>query len=412
METAGSGAMPQPPLPDPHIWQEDVHQLWEQNQSQQAIDLLLERINTHQPAVPKALGLQLVYYIYRLGDLQAAERFLARLQHMHPGDIEILENLAVTVSLQGRAAEAIHLYEQVISRNARSTNAWDGHAACLAKLERYDEARRSGERALALKTEAAQPLPGWQPPATGIEAFLQRPGAEERRPVVSFSLWGRNPRYLRGALRNALLVPELYPGWQARFALDESVPLEFRALLSQLGADCRLMPTGQSLRQKLCWRFLVANDTGVSRFLVRDCDSVVNQREVAAVRQWLASEQWFHVMRDWWTHTDPVLAGMWGGVAGVLPDLQTLLTAYSPRARETANVDQWFLRDVLWGSLRAHALIHDRCFRSEASRPWPLPAPTGDYHVGQDEFSVNRGGQANWLAGWLQQHPCLQLPGE
>jgi hypothetical protein len=52
---------------------------------------------------------------------------------------------------------------------------------------------------------------------------------------------------------------------------------------------------------------------------VRDADSVLNLRERLAVDDWLASGRWFHIMRDWWSHTDLVLAGMWGGVAGVLP---------------------------------------------------------------------------------------------
>lgn len=397
---------------DPSAWQADVHQLWEQGQRQDAIDRLLQRINAHQPAVPRVLGLQLIYYIFLLGDLKEAERFLRMLLHVHPDDNEILENLAVTLSRQGRAAEAIPCFERVLARDPRVANAWDGLTACLAEEKRYDEAARSGEQALALKTEAAKPLEPWQLPARTPRDYLARPGLEERRDVVSFSIWGADPRYLRGALRNALLIPELYPGWQARFYLDESVPQEFRALLTQVGADCRLMPADQTLRQKLCWRFLVANDPGVGRFLVRDCDSVVNQREVAAVQQWLASECWFHVMRDWWTHTDPILAGMWGGISGVLPDLQVLLSAYRPVARETANVDQWFLRDVLWGSIRPHALIHDRCFRSAGSQPWPTPTPSGSHHVGQDEFAVNRVGQAIWLAGWLQRYPCLQLQGE
>ena len=180
--------------------------------------------------------------------------------------------------------------------------------------------------------------------------------------------------------------------------------------LHALGADVQRMPAGQSLRQKLCWRFHVANDPGVGRFLVRDCDSVVNQREVQAVMQWQASSCWFHVMRDWWSHTDPILAGMWGGIAGVLPDLQQLLLAYEPAALETANVDQWFLRDQLWGSIHPHALIHDRCFRSSRSQPWPSPDPPGDRHVGQDEFAVRRRQQATWLSPWIRRLPCLQLP--
>jgi hypothetical protein len=168
------------------------------------------------------------------------------------------------------------------------------------------------------------------------------------------------------------------------------VPEAFISLLQGLGAEVQRMPAGQSLRQKLCWRFLVTNDPGIGRFIVRDCDSVVNQREVRAVEQWLVSDRWFHVMRDWWTHTDPILAGLWGGISGVLPDLQTLLAAYTPTALETANVDQWFLRDVLWGSIRHHALIHDRCYRSEGSQPWPDADPSANVHVGQDEFAVRR----------------------
>lgn len=409
-----SSSMPSPSLSrfDPHIWQADIHQLWEQGQRQAAIDRLLQRINTHQPAVPRALGLQLIYYIFLLGDLKEAERFLRMLLQVHPDDLEIQENLAVMLSRQGRAAEAIPCFEHVLARDARLANAWDGLTACLAEEKRYDEAVRSGERSLALKTETARPLEHWQPPTTTPRAYLERPGLEARRDVVSFSIWGANPRYLRGALRNALLIPDLYPGWQARFYLDETVPEDFRALLAQLGADCRLMPAGHNLRQRLCWRFLVANDPAVGRFLVRDCDAVVNQREVAAVQQWLASKHWFHVMRDWWTHTDPILAGLWGGIAGVLPELAPLLASYSPAAKETANVDQWFLRDVLWGSIRPLALIHDRCFRSEGSQPWPTATPSGNRHVGQDEFAVNREGQATWLAGWLQRYPCLQLQGE
>ena len=230
--------------------------------------------------------------------------------------------------------------------------------------------------------------------------------------MIAFSIWGSNPRYLRGALRNALLIPDLYPGWQARFHLDTTVPLEFKELLQSLGAEVRLMHAGQTMRQKLCWRFQVANDPAVGRFLVRDCDSVVNQREVAAVQQWLASERWFHVMRDWWSHTDPILAGLWGGVAGVLPDLTALLSTYRPPAKETANVDQWFLRDLLWGSIRPLALVHDRCFRNEGSVPWPDPDPVGNRHVGQNEFGAQRPQQAAWLRAWIRRTPCLQLADE
>lgn len=395
-------------------WQQDVQALWDQGRRKAAIDLLLQRINATQPVVPRLLGLQLSYYVFTLGDLAGAEHFLRKLLVVHPDDQEILENLAVIVGRQGRSGEAVRLFEQVLlmAGDTASANVWDGLTANLAQLNRFEEARKAGERALAIKTAAARLLPSWQPPAGTPRDHLNRPGRERRRDVIAFSLWGANPRYLCGALRNTLLISDLYPGWQARFYLDETVPEEIRTLLAQLGADCRLMPPCQSLRQRLCWRFHVANDATAGRFLVRDCDSVVNQREVAAVAEWLASEKWFHAMRDWWTHTDPLLAGMWGGIAGVLPELQPLVDSYTPASKETANVDQWFLRDVLWGNIRPLSLIHDRCFRSEGSRSWPTPNPDGDRHVGQNESAVNRKEQARWLGAWLNRYPSLRFEEE
>lgn len=398
---------------NPNTFQTDIHQIWERGNRLEAISQLLVRINNTQPDVPTGLGLQYVYYLFLLDDLSQAERYLRILLAIHPDDIEVLENLAVVLKRQGKSKEAFPFFEQVVQQAPFSCNAWDGLTACLETEQRFEEARRAGERSLELKTQQAQPLPDWRPPQQSPHQLLEqrrRSGAALNN-VVSFSLWGNHPRYLRGSLRNALLIPVLYPGWHARFYVDETVPQDFRSVLDSLGCDVQLMPANQSLRKKLCWRFLVANDPEVGRFLVRDCDSVVSQREAAAVQQWLESDRWFHVMRDWWTHTDPILAGMWGGVGSVLPDLAQLLDTYNPKAKETANVDQWFLRDVLWGSIRHFALVHDRCFRCHGSQEWPTASPADSWHVGMNEYAVQQGNQSLWLDGWIKSYPYLSGDG-
>ena len=390
-------------------FQNDIHAIWEDGDRMAAISALLERINDTRPKVPKALGLQFVYYLFLLGDLPQAEHYLRILLAIHPNDPEIIENLAVVLKRQDKSRPAMALFLQVVQANCNSTNAWDGLASCFADESRFEDAKMAGERSLSLKTQAAKPLADWQVPTVTTKQFLeqQRQAGNAVQNVISFSLWGSTPRYLRGALRNALLIPEIYPGWKSRFYIDETVPHDFQSILFALGCDLRLMPEKQSLRQKLCWRFLVANDPSVGRFLVRDCDSVVSQREVAAVQQWIGSECWFHVMRDWWTHTDPILAGMWGGISGVLPDLTELLTAYRPKAKETANVDQWFLRDVLWGSVKHSAFVHDRCFRCPGSYEWPTATPAGNSHVGMNEHAVETERQSLWLSGWIKSYPHL-----
>lgn len=272
-----------------------------------------------------------------------------------------------------------------------------------------DEAADAGTHALLSKDRGCDPARarGWALPSGRPEGVAAAPG---KRNVISFSLWGVNPRYLRGLLRNLLLAPDLHPGWKVRVHLDSTVPKEFVTLIHETGGETVLQPDGQTVRQKLTWRFLVADDPAVGRFLVRDADSVFSLRESLAVRAWTESDRWFHVMRDWWTHTDLVLAGMWGGIAGVLPPMAVMLERYAPPALDAPNVDQWFLRDVVWAFMRQSCLVHDRCFRMPPAVPMPGPLPAGNEHVGQSEFSARREKQSRLLAPWIDRHPCLGMP--
>jgi GR25 family glycosyltransferase involved in LPS biosynthesis len=387
-------------------WQDQAHQLWHNNERQQAVNCLLKILNENPESPPRIVGLQLVYYVFLIGDLAAAEVFLRRLIAFYPQDGEILENLGVCLSRQGKHDEAVSWFQAAAEHQPDSPNLWDGLAHSYSSLGHWDQARQAGRRSLALKDQATTPLPGWELPACHPERFLRDRGNVN---VICFSLWGHNLRYLRGALRNVLLIPEIYPHWTPRFYVDDSVPSELIQQITQLGAEVFRMPLGQSIKDKLTWRFQVANDSKVARFLVRDCDSVVNLRESHAVDAWIKSDRYFHVMRDWWTHTDPVLAGMWGGVAGVLPPLEPLLKSYVPKARETPNIDQWFLRDYLWDAIRQSALVHDRCYGgSDGSCAWPDPDPEGTFHVGQNEAVTHREQQIRWLSPWIDASPWLR----
>jgi len=270
------------------------------------------------------------------------------------------------------------------------------------RVGQFDDAKKAGEEALAIKDEQATAPPG-------LALAPIPPDADAKPGVIAFSLWGSNPRYLRGALHNVIAARQIYPGWTCRFYVDASVDRDFLAAVKELGGDIhehRIF----GMAQRLSRRFAVADDPDVGRFMVRDCDSVVNEREAVAVQDWIASGKPFHIMRDWWTHTDPMLAGMWGGTAGVLPAMRGLLGAYTPKHIETPNWDQWFLRDSVWALVRDHALIHDRYFASRNAIPFPGERPVGNYHVGQDEFAVRRAEQRAFLADWIEKLPILKMP--
>ncbi|MDX2125573.1 MAG: tetratricopeptide repeat protein [Aeromonas hydrophila] len=390
----------------PTGWDTTAHNSWLAGQRQVAIQQLLARLNG-STAKPVALQLQFAYYLFLCDDPASAAQVLEMAHKAEPGNDEVLRNLCACLSRAGQYELAVARLQTLLQRVPDDFHALDALCASLAKLDRYNEAAQAGTRSLTLKARSAgKAPPSWALPAAEPAVWL---ADGSRKPdVIAFSLWGSGPRYLRGAIDNVLAASYLYPGWRVRFYVDESVPAELLAALRELGAELLLQPAGQSLRQRLCWRFQVANDPLVGRFLVRDVDSVPGVRERLAVQEWLASTRWFHIMRDWWSHTDLVLAGMWGGMAGVLPPLAPLLEGYQPDVMETPNIDQWFLRDRLWGYLSQSCLVHDRCFTPPGAIPWPQPAPGGSEHVGQDIFTAQREPQARRLASWIARLPCLR----
>jgi hypothetical protein len=389
----------------PTGWDGQAHASWLQERRQEAVQRVLALLNGER-LKPVPLQLQFAYYLFLSGDPASAAQVLTLAHQAAPENDEVLRNLCVCLSRSGQHERAVAHLTELAARDPADALAQDGLCTSLARLGRHAEAAQAGTRALCLKDEAAgQPVEGWVLPAEGPDAWLA--SQDGKHSVIAFSLWGANPRYLRGALDNVLAAAYLYPGWQLRFYVDESVPADLLACLQAHGAELCMQPADHSLRQRLCWRFQVANDPWVGRFLVRDVDSVPSVRERVAVDGWLASGRWFHIMRDWWSHTDLVLAGMWGGVAGVLPPLAPLLGAYQPGLMETPNIDQWFLRDCLWRYLRQSSLIQDRCFSPPGAQPWPLPAPAGSEHVGQDMFTAQGERQALRLAPWIAKLPCL-----
>ncbi|WP_037501003.1 tetratricopeptide repeat protein [Sphingomonas jaspsi] len=383
----------------PKGWDATAHAEWEAKRPGPAIAIALARLNS-DPAPTADMALQACYYLFLQNAFAPARDILERAVAAHPGHLPLRLNAGVLCTRTGDHVATRHHLEHYIALGGTDVGAFDGLAGACHKLGDDDRAADWGRKAIAAKTEMASRL--------GPLLTLGQPRPDGAS-IIAFSLWGSNPRYLRGAVHNALRAPQVYPDFRCRFYLDASVPDDLVATLQRLGAETIVEQGEPSNIHRLTRRFLVADDPSVRRYLVRDCDSLVNAREAASVGLWIDSGRPFHVMRDWWTHSDPILAGMWAGMGGVLPPLAPLIATYKPKVLETPNWDQWFLRDRIWPSIRANALVHDRCFHGEDSEPFPGLPPRGNLHVGQDEYAVRREEQAEELAPFKASTPSLQL---
>jgi len=321
------------------------------------------------------------------GQLERVESFIEERLRQPAVRDELFIKLAHVKTRLGKPDEAVIALDK-----CKHQAGHDWHVQAMkAKidLKRFDEARTHGQEVLAIKDKLAALV------AEDIDvAAIQRRWSgtlrsfdptSPHRNIVCFSLWGDDQKYTYTAVLNAKLISSVYPGWKARFYIDSTVPSEIAQALRDYGAQVILVQNDGRTFLKLFWRFLAASDLSIDYFLCRDCDAVVNHREKAAVDEWLASGKPFHIMRDHPEHAELIMAGMWGGAAGLLPNLaEEAVRYYETHETKWRWVDQDFLRDRVWSVIKDHTVTHDSqyLFGSDA-RPFPAGSelPEGD-HVG------------------------------
>lgn len=296
-----------------------------------------------------------------------------------PNNIAAVRGLISVLVRLRRWDEIINVATHHLAKHHLDYGLHSSLCQALARNGRMKEAREHGSRCLALKDKSvkaeAMDLSG-----VSVPSFNK---SDRTRNIIAFSLYGSGEKYLRGAVTNVLAARFIYPQWTCRFYIDETVPRKIVQHLEREGAELRTVNGLANRKYGTFWRFLVADDPAVDRYLVRDCDSVVNVRERLAVEEWIDSGRHFHLMRDFYTHTELVLAGMWGGVTSALPPMGKAMTAYANEAIHNRTLDQTFLREVIWPTIRQSVLIHDSQFAFGDCSDFPRLARLPDgQHVG------------------------------
>ena len=207
--------------------------------------------------------------------------------------------------------------------------------------------------------------------------------------VIAYGLYGSDPKYTRGAIRNSELVNTIFPGWTARFYCRGDVPPAIIDELRKNGAEIVDMGNGGGGSiAGMFWRFLVADDPTVDRFIVRDSDSRLNPRERAAVDDWITSGKSVHSIRDHPNHDRPLNGGLWGGTKHCVPNIKQKIQQF--HNKQTYGGDLVFLNNVVWPLVKDDQISHDAytCFKYPNSHPFPTKRPPNYQHVGQ-VFSAN-----------------------
>jgi len=220
------------------------------------------------------------------------------------------------------------------------------------------------------------------------------------------SLYGKNPRYTWGVLRNAQLIPVYLPDWTLRVYVADDLAPDRLAVSARminkmrlLGAEIVHVSTKNSMAPRN-WRLLVTEDHNVDYFLVRDADIRLSDREANAVRYWLSVAKknkyaaTIYCIRDHPEHAEQAIVdGLWGGRQRRLyqmlkHNLTQMVNSITYNSTDQLKM-RTFLNHVLWPAVINYSLCHDSvspCDRwsPTASRHlFRLPPRQGKEYIGQ-----------------------------
>lgn len=204
---------------------------------------------------------------------------------------------------------------------------------------------------------------------------------------VSFSLWGNQPIYNVGIIKNIHLCKTIYSDWKVAVFYDNTVPDKTISELQSLGAMTIDM-SGKNI-YGMFWRFFAVDLPNCEYAIFRDADSRVSVREKLAVDEWIKSGKTLHVMRDHPNHKIPhgndeigILGGMWGLKTNIIP-LTSWIINYEYKSENKYGRDQSFLKKV-YNELKNDLIEHDNFF---SKNRFPIERENGRF-VGEriDEY--------------------------
>nr|CAH0110641.1 unnamed protein product [Daphnia galeata] len=239
-----------------------------------------------------------------------------------------------------------------------------------------------------------------------------------RQKVIAYSIYGDFSRteivgkYLEPFRETIKDIPIIYPGWIVRIYYNmtsedvENTNVIWKTL--DLGSHVDLCNVTEITRKHnlgnlfaMTWRWLPLLDDMVDMLMSRDSDSRIIPREKAAVREWLASDRIFHIMRDHPYHCIPILGGMWGvkvSQARSILGRDSFTKIFSTKHSHKYNYDQFLLKTHIWPMAKTNmvnicgllnntiSMAHDSycCRHFPSSQPFPTQRKDGLFVGGRD----------------------------
>jgi hypothetical protein len=210
--------------------------------------------------------------------------------------------------------------------------------------------------------------------------------------LISFSLFGEDPKYRLGVIKNLELIRRLMPDWEVIVFCGPEIPISVSNEIRLRGGLVQTISKTSSLGG-LFWRFLPVTSFDFSHLIFRDADSRISKRELLLIDQWMYSQKTLHIIRDHPHHAFPMLGGLWG-ITNKIHEYRIPWEQMESFPHEF-GADQIFLAQYVYPFLKKDSLIHDSYFFLETHSVRPQPHDgcgsfIGESFDAQDDPNVDK----------------------
>lgn len=130
--------------------------------------------------------------------------------------------------------------------------------------------------------------------------------------IFSFCIYGSNPKYCLGMLKNLEQIREKYPNFTVHIAMGNDVPEKYELAYNSF-SNVRITKYNYSGNYLMVYRYYPIDLPNVNTVIIRDADSRFTKRDVHYINKFLEQTKYrIFTIRDHHEHNVPIMGGQWG----------------------------------------------------------------------------------------------------
>jgi hypothetical protein len=172
--------------------------------------------------------------------------------------------------------------------------------------------------------------------------------------IFSYCIYGDNPKYCEGMIKNLEQISVLFPDYQTWIYLGNDVPSKYIERYAAFN-NVKLIQTSVTGARLMLYRLFPLDNPFTNLLLVRDADSRLGERDVWCITHFLNTTRSVFTIRDHPWHAEPLMMGLSGFRNLPALNIQKLFREFYINKEGNVDyyqVDQNFAKEYIYNNYR------------------------------------------------------------